>query len=258
MTLVDAAIEASQSSIAAAQNLKRGLMQNLLTGKLKSDGTWRRDDEFNIDPKFGRVPKGWAYKRIREITNSYAGATPSRADETYFQGEIPWVKSSELKNRFLENAEEKISEAAFASSSTKWINPYTVLFAMYGATAGDVTILNIKACSNQAVLALPSKDSEQLDQMFLYYALKRAVPKLIEITQGGGQPNLSKGLIDKSYICVPCGIDEQRDIASSLDAIDCLIERRMGRLTTLGNLKKALMQNLLTGKVRIPPDLKIE
>jgi type I restriction enzyme S subunit len=254
LTLADMTISAAQASIAAAQKLKQALMQNLLTGKLKPDGTLRREEEFYVDPKFGRVPTGWSYRRIREISDSYAGATPSRSDDTHFQGGIPWVKSSELKGRFVDDTQEKISEAAFAASSTKWIPPNTVLFAMYGATAGDAAILRIKACTNQAVLALPPKDGVLLDHLYLYYALKWLVPTLIQITQGGGQPNLSKTIIDKSYICLPDDIEEQKEIALRLDAADRAIESRAGNLDRLGKLKKALMQNLLTGKIRIPAE----
>lgn len=74
--LVESAVFQTQASINAAQKLKRGLMQNLLTGKLKPDGTWRRDDEFEIDPKFGRTPKGWAWLQIRTFGEIVTGCTP--------------------------------------------------------------------------------------------------------------------------------------------------------------------------------------
>ncbi|NQU63558.1 MAG: restriction endonuclease subunit S [SAR324 cluster bacterium] len=69
LSKVDEAIVAVEKSIKAAERLKKSLIQNLLTGKLKPDGTWRSEDDFYVDEKFGKVPKGWAIDRIKNLTN---------------------------------------------------------------------------------------------------------------------------------------------------------------------------------------------
>ena len=69
LSKVDEAIAATQNSIEAAEKLKKALMQNLLTGKLKPNGTWRTEDEFFEDEKFGKVPKGWAFDKVKNLTN---------------------------------------------------------------------------------------------------------------------------------------------------------------------------------------------
>ena len=73
LSKVDEAIESVKKSIDAAERLKKSLMQNLLTGKMKADGTFRTEEEFYDDPKFGKVPVGWEVKRLGNIFKIKAG-----------------------------------------------------------------------------------------------------------------------------------------------------------------------------------------
>src|SRR5690606_27881563 len=77
LSKVDEAIKATENSIKAAEKLKKSLMQNLLTGKLKPKGTWRKEDEFYKDEKFGSCPVGWHWGRLSEIADIVAGQSPS-------------------------------------------------------------------------------------------------------------------------------------------------------------------------------------
>jgi type I restriction enzyme, S subunit len=101
----------------------------------------------------------WKKKRLGSITTSFAGGTPSRARPEYFGGTIPWISSSEVNQAFISDTNEKITQLGLENSSAKWIPKHSVLVAMYGATAGQVSTNKIEATSNQAVLALvPEKN----------------------------------------------------------------------------------------------------
>lgn len=195
------------------------------------------------------VPDNWKTKPVKYFSTTYSGGTPLRSNESYYSGNINWIKSSELKDKYLFETEEHISEEAVKKSSARYIPKDTIIFAMYGATAGDLCILKTKSTSNQAVLAIPIEKPE-IDLEFLYYFLKLKTQKLKFITQGGGQPNLSKGIIDKVPISYPANITEQIAIASILSKVDEAIEATQNSIKAAEKLKKALMQNLLTGKLK--------
>jgi len=133
--------------------------------------------------------------------------------------------------------------------STKWIERNTVVIALYGATAGQVGIVKDKMTMNQAVLALNSFKNK-LNYEYLYYYLSAYVPKILSQLQGSGQPNLSKTIIDTIQIPLP-PLPEQKRIASILSQIDEAIEKEKKYKEKLERIKRGLMEDLLTGKVRV-------
>ena len=92
LSKVDEAITSVQGSIAAAERLKKSLMQNLLTGRMKPDGTLRKEDEFYVDEKFGRVPKGWRCDKFKEFAVLQRGS--DLTDNDVVPGIYPVVKSN--------------------------------------------------------------------------------------------------------------------------------------------------------------------
>lgn len=160
--------------------------------------------------------------RIAEIAKTSSGATPSRSNDTYWGGAIPWVKSGELHNRFVLSTEEHITENALRSSSVKLLEPGTVLLAMYGATAGAVSELAINATTNQAVCAI--SPGERVTSIYLASALRSAIDSLLHQRAGGAQPNLSQEKVREFKIPVP-PIELQREFAAKVQKID--EQRRM-------------------------------
>ena len=195
-------------------------------------------------------PKGWNEKKIKEFARTHSGGTPLRSNEEFYKGNIRWVKSSELKQKYLYDTEEYITELALKKSSARMADSNSILFAMYGATAGDMTILKKASSLNQAVLAISINEDEDIDLEYFYYFLKRLVYKLIFMSQGGGQPNLSKGIVDNLYLLYPKSKLEQIAIATILSKVDETIQATQTTIQAAEKLKKALMQNLLTGKLK--------
>lgn len=196
------------------------------------------------------MKKDWKEIKIKRVSKTYSGGTPSRDNPNYYNGIINWVKSSELKNKYVFDTEEKITEEAIKHSSTRYVSENTVLFALYGATAGAMSILKKRACINQAILAIPILDDNKYFYEYIYYSLKNIVNNLISISQGGGQPNLTKGIVDNSTLLMPSLLNEQKAIAKILSTVDELIQVTKETIIKAERLKKSLMQNLLTGKLK--------
>jgi type I restriction enzyme S subunit len=208
------------------------------------------------------IPKHWNYKEIEKIAFTYAGGTPTRTQSSMFGGSIPWVKSSELNLRSINDTEEKLTELGCSCSSTKWVPPNTPLIAMYGATAGVVSWLRIRALTNQAVLAVVPK-SQETDPRWLYWILKFYSNQLTASVQGSGQPNLNKNLIDNLRVPYSPFLEQQK-IAETLDKTDLYITHTENLITKYQRIKTGLMQDLLTrgidgnGQLRDPKTHKFK
>jgi type I restriction enzyme S subunit len=196
------------------------------------------------DSPLGEIPINWKTSKLGNVAKTFAGGTPKKGVSEYYNGTIPWIKSGEVNNNSIETSEEFVTELALKETSAKLIEANSILVAMYGATAGKVGVLKVEACSNQAVLAVNSK-TETLSNNFLYHYLKKCTTELLNLCQGSGQPNLSKGIVDSVQIPFP-PFPEQQKIAEILSTVDAKIEIIDQQITETQELKKGLMQQLLT------------
>jgi restriction endonuclease S subunit len=158
----------------------------------------------------------WAMLAIGDFCRTGSGGTPSRKKANrYFGGNIPWVKSGELREGMITETEETITQLAVIESSAKFIPKGALLVAMYGATIGRVAKLGIDATSNQAVChILP--DESLADMQYMFYALQAQVPHWLGKGVGGAQPNISQEIIKNTVLPLP-PLEEQRRIAAILD-----------------------------------------
>jgi len=242
LSSVDDVIEKTQAQIDKLKDLKTGMMQELLT---KGIG----HTEFKDSP-VGRIPVGWDVESIGEVARLTSGGTPSRENSNYWNGNIPWVKTGEIKYLTIYQTEEHISDEGMKNSSAKLVPPGSVLMAMYGqgVTRGKVAILGVESTMNQACLAIIPKDN--LHNMFLYHFLTNEYENLRSLVQEGAQKNLNATIVKDVLIPIPPA-SEQVKIFTALSSIDKKIDIVNSKLTSLCNIKKALMQDLLTGKVRV-------
>lgn len=189
----------------------------------------------------------WKKVKLGEvIVDSYAGGTPNRSRSDYFGGDIPWVSSGEVNNPEINSTLENISIEGLNNSSAKWIPENSILVALYGATAGQVSMLRIKATSNQAVLAVIPK-ADVADTMFLFYQIVYNKDNLLYLAQGSGQPNLSKNLVDGLEISVP-DLPAQRRIAAILASADKVIAATQKTIAKYKQIKQGMMEDLLKPK----------
>jgi type I restriction enzyme S subunit len=154
--------------------------------------------------------------KIKDVADTTSGGTPLRSNSDFYGGEIPWLKSGELNDGFIESAEEFITEKGLNGSSAKLHPEGTLLVAMYGATAGKTGITKFKASTNQAVCAVFPNDKVSRDYLFWFFRSHRY--QYIEKSKGGAQPNISQTVINSTSIPVPDN-DIQTQVVSVLDTI---------------------------------------
>ncbi|MBS4696717.1 restriction endonuclease subunit S [Aeromonas allosaccharophila] len=196
------------------------------------------------------VPNGWKLGTIEEISSVSSGGTPSRKNESYWNGNIPWVTTAEVQFKIIEDTAEKITEEGLANSSAKLFPVDTILIAMYGQgkTRGQVAKLGIEASTNQACAAIILKAGYHVD--YYYQFLISQYDNIREMANSGGQENLSSGIVKSIKVPVP-PLPEQKKIAQILSTWDRAISTTEQLLANSQQQKKALMQQLLTGKKRL-------
>jgi type I restriction enzyme S subunit len=215
-------------------------LQNAQNSKNSSNSS-NSSNSINLkETEIGLVPEEWDVVRLGDVCKTKTGGTPSRQNPSYYNGDIPWVKSGELKDNTINYTEEKIAELGLKNSSAKLFPVGTLLIALYGATVGKTGILNIKASTNQAICAIFT-DESFLSTNFLRYYFVSAREKLLEERYGGAQPNISQTVIRNTKIPHP-PLPDQQKIASILSAVDKKIEAEETKRKSLDELFKSLLQ----------------
>ena len=143
------------------------------------------------------VPEGWVSGIIADFYDTGSGGTPSRKRPEYFEGNTLWVKTQELKNEFLIETQERITEQAIRDSAARVFPEGTVLFAMYGATIGQLGILALPSATNQACCAIIPRH-QGLHYIYAFLFLLENKQRLIGLAQGAAQKNVNQEII-KSY-----------------------------------------------------------
>lgn len=194
----------------------------------------------------GIIPNEWEVKRLGEISQMFSGGTPKSTEQMYFNGEIPFIKSGEISNA---KTEQYLSELGLKNSSAKLIERGDLLYALYGATSGECALSKISGAINQAILCIrPTKD---VDRYFLLSFLQKGKEYYYNSYLQGGQGNLSADIV-KGYKILTPPLPEQRKIAEVLSTWDEAIEKQSQLVEKLELRKKGLMQQLLTGRKRLP------
>lgn len=213
--------------------------------------------------------------KIADIADTSSGGTPSRGMIEYYNGDIPWVKSGELKDGIITSCDEYITDAGLKNSSAKLFPKGTLLVAMYGANIGKTGVLDFDATTNQAVCAIFPKVDVSKDFLFWYFKQQRI--EFIAIGKGGAQPNISQTIINNASIVVPepkvqkkivdfleaieqgKGVDEKFFIPEVLADVHRIYKYKNSyinltdsfenQLTQLTNLNQAILQEAVQGKL---------
>ena len=175
--------------------------------------------------------------KLGELYKITSGGTPSRNHSEYYEdGTIPWVKTGDLKDKYLFETDEKISQLGLENSSARIYLKNTVLLAMYGATIGAISILKIDAATNQACAAFSPREDTLPE--YLYAFLESQKDKFIKDAVGGAQPNLSAGYLKTIEFKLP-SLEQQTRITRNLSKIDELLLLRKQQIAKLDELVKA-------------------
>ncbi len=229
----DALIESLEQLIAKKRLIKQGVMQELLTGKRRLPG---------FEGEWHRV-------RLGDVSTMSSGGTPPSKNSAYYGGQIPWVAISDMTagGRELWQTERYLTESGVANSAAALFPAGTVLYAMY-ASLGECCIAAVPMTSSQAILGI--RTSPALNSMFLYYFLSHIKSAVKLMGQQGTQANLNKGMVQDFTIPLP-SVAEQRSIAALLNDMDDHLEAIGRQLETSRLIKQGMMQQLLTGRIRL-------
>lgn len=188
------------------------------------------------------LERKWKISKIGELTQVKTGGTPSRKELKYFQGNIPWVKTTEVNQSIITDTEEKITDEALKNNNCEIFPPETILIAMYGQgkTRGRTGKLGISATTNQACAAI--LPSSKFDSDYLWVLLQLAYKKLRDLGRGGNQPNMNLSMIKNFEVLLPPlllqhefvqRVQEAREIqsrqAQSAERIEALYQSMLSR-----------------------------
>jgi type I restriction enzyme, S subunit len=244
LSLVQRVIEQQERLIALNTDLKKALMHKFFT-----EGTHGEPPK---QTEIGPVPNSWRLSRIGDMCRLRTGGTPSRNVPEFWGGKIPWIKTGEVDNCFINGTGEYITEAALNHSNAKIFPKGTLLVAMYGQgiTRGKVGIMGIAAATNQACAAIIPYDSRQLSTEYLFYFLQLHYEELRNRGHGANQKNLSMTLI-KAFPVVYPDENEQQEIVSTLSNADRKIQLQTFRLNCFRDLFRTLLHQLMTAEIRV-------
>ncbi len=247
---VDTALERTRAAVERARELRCALMQELLP-------PWIGLRELTGSQKPSGVEE---IVRADVVTDVCNGSTPSRLEGRYWrQGTIPWLPTGKVHDRIITAADEFVTEAALRECSIRLLPRGTVLVGMIGQgrTRGMSAYLDIEACINQNFGAFTPRPVPTLRvwSKWLFYFLDFHYSRGREVGGGTNQGALNCYLLKRLRLPLPA-LARQKEVAAILEGLESLEKARLTALTVWGDLKKSLMHDLLTGRVRVASEIK--
>ena len=197
----------------------------------------------------GEIPSHWDMWKLSHAYNEIgSGTTPSTSNEENFEGDIPWITTGELRENVILDTKKKVSKKTIDQFPTLKKYPVgSVAIAMYGATIGRLGIFGIEATTNQACCVMTT--SNVLNNKYLFYWLQAFKNEIIQLSSGGGQPNINQEKVASLKVSAPL-IDDQIKIANFLDhetaKIDSLIEKQQKLIELLKEKRQAVISHAVT------------
>ncbi|QEF94896.1 hypothetical protein FVF72_06885 [Methanothermobacter sp. KEPCO-1] len=240
---VDGAIEKVNKEIGVTEKLKRGLMQRLLMEGINHT-------EFK-DSHVGRIPVDWGVSRVSEVFDVFTGTTPStKIDEFWDDGDVVWVTPADMSNLngiMIADSERKVTVKALKRTNLNLIPKLSILISTR-APVGYVALNTVECVFNQGCKALVPKS--HVDTRYFAYYLLINKKRLQDLSGGSTFKELNKKTLEKIYLPVP-PLEEQKRISEILQDVDRRLELLTERKVKLENIKRGLMNDLLTGKRRV-------
>ncbi|USI61235.1 restriction endonuclease subunit S [Lactococcus lactis] len=200
--------------------------------------------------RFPGFTDDWEERKLGELTTSFSGGTPSAGNSSYYKGDIPFIRSGEINS---DKTELFLTEAGLKSSSAKMVSVGDILYALYGATSGEVGISQINGAINQAILAI--KPCDGYNSHFLMQWLKLKKQKIIDQYLQGGQGNLSGSIVKNLVLKVP-NFEEQQKIGAFFKQLDDTIALHQRKLDLLKEQKKGFLQKMFPKNGAKVPELR--
>lgn len=195
------------------------------------------------------IPEGWSDAKIKDIANTYSGGTPTSANQDYYiGGKIPWINSGELNNLVITETSNYITDLGLNNSSAKLYPQNTILVALYGATAGKVSLLSFEACSNQAVCGVMPTDDNMTT--YIRYHLASLYEHFIILSSGSARDNISQDTIKNTILPIP----RVEILKKYEDIVKPIVDKIIANQKEVENLAKQrdeLLPLLMNGQVSV-------
>jgi len=242
LTTVDHKLENIESQIAEYTKLKTGLMQQLLT---KGIGHTKF-----VDSELGMIPEGWEIMMIRNIGEVITGTTPPTKNTEYYSDsrtEYLWAAPGDLgDNKYIHQTNKTLSKLGF--QQIRRLPPKSILVTCVGSTIGKIGLAIKEMSTNQQINSIVCKKDVEPDFVYYYLQLKKDYIKSLAGTHA--VPLLNKTSFSNILVPIP-PLSEQIQIASILTSVDDKTESLQQKKQEFSNLKKGLMEQLLTGRIRV-------
>jgi type I restriction enzyme S subunit len=192
----------------------------------------------------------WEQRKLGDVTTSYSGGTPQAGNSEYYNGDIPFIRSGEI---YEEHTELFITEKGMNNSSAKMVSKGDILYALYGATSGEVNRAKLVGAINQAILAVIP--CECYDADFLVEWLRKEKDNITEKYLQGGQGNLSAQIIKNLQIQLPL-FEEQKKIGKYFEKLNSCITLQQRKCEETKQLKKYMLQKMFPPKGQKTPEIR--
>ena len=204
-----------------------------------------------------QLPEGWAWSAIGQCFEVYVGATPRRAREDFWNGEVPWVSSGEVSFNRITATRESITFEGLKNTSTDLHPAGTVLLGMIGEgrTRGQVSILDIPACNSQNSAAIRVSEAGTSPE-FVFYFLWSQYQETRQIGSGNNQPALNKSRVQEILFPLPALAEQRRIVAeverrlSVVQQAEATVEASLARAE---RLRQSILKQAFSGKL-VPQD----
>ena len=227
LSTIDTVIEKQKETVSAWEERKKGVMQKLFSQEVR----FKADD--------GSQFPEWEEKKLGDICKTFSGGTPKSGKARYYEnGTISFIRSGEIHD---DKTELRITKDGLNESSAKMVDIGDILYALYGATSGEVDISKIKGAINQAILCI--RPLNDFHRKFIVEILRHNKETILRTYLQGGQGNLSAQIIQSLVFDFPC-LAEQQKIADCLSSLDEVIEKQKATLAAWEELKKGLLQQM--------------
>nr|WP_297165698.1 restriction endonuclease subunit S [uncultured Dysgonomonas sp.] len=253
LSTLDKNIELTEQLIAKQKNIKTGLMHDLLSYGIDEKGQIRSPQSHSFVEKNGIVvPDEWECKPISEVINIINGGTPSTSNPLFWDGDIFWLSVDDFNKgkRFVYKAQKTITTLGLQKSSTNILKEGEIIISARG-TVGVVAQIGANMTFNQSCYGISLKSEEIYSNDYIYYFLYFYFKESNVITAGSTFDTIKKSTFDEIFISFSKDKQEQVKIISLLTEQDQIISEQEIKLEKLKSIKKGLMEDLLTGKVRV-------
>lgn len=203
-----------------------------------------------VDSDLGYIPQAWNVERIGNKMNTVLGGTPSRSKKEFWEkGSIAWINSGKVNEFRITQPSEYITEDAMEQSATKLLPPRTVVFAITGATLGQISILEIESCANQSVVGIIEND--YLRSSYIFFMFKEIAAHIVGHKTGGAQQHVNKNDINKTKFIMP-----HKNILNKYYGIINPLMNKISNncfyINSLKDVRDLLLPKLMSGQIRVP------